>query len=531
MPFAAAGFSRVLMADIATLGVARSRFGVSLPLLTGLAACALTLAFGSGALGDPDILWHIVTGRWILAHGAVPHQDLFSYSLPDAPWVAHEWLAEPLMAWLYDRFGWHGLVMMAAAGNAATMALFCRTLLRYLEPPTALALAALAWLVLLQHTLARPHIVALPLMVAWIGALVAARADHRAPPLPLALIMMPWVNLHGSFLFGIVMAGLFAVEAFITARDGAKRWQGARAWSLFVLAAILASLVSPNGLAAWLLPFHLLDMKFTLSLLSEWQSVNFQSPTGLEIWLIGGIATILTLGIKLPWTRLLIVLLLLHMALQHARHGELLAFVAPLIVAPSVGEQLRRRGARAAGSLDRALQALVAPASPSGVALGAVAVVAASALAFARPVAIDKQYRPEAAVAAALAHFAGEHEEPGPVLNDYAFGGYLIFRGIPTFIDGRADMFGDAFIKRDHDAVALRSDGLPDLLDAYHVRWTLLPPKTPALTLLDKLQGWQRLYADDIAVVHVRRAPEGPASTVPPAAPHAPETDGDQTHG
>jgi hypothetical protein len=70
------------MADIATLGISRSRLGVSLPLLTGLVAYALTLAFGSGALGDPDIMWHIVTGRWIVGHAAVPHHNLFSYTMP-----------------------------------------------------------------------------------------------------------------------------------------------------------------------------------------------------------------------------------------------------------------------------------------------------------------------------------------------------------------------------------------------------------------------------------------------------------------
>ena len=238
----------VAMAEIATMGVLRSRLGISLPLLTALAAYALTLAFGSGALGDPDIYWHIVTGRWIIAHGGVPHQNLFSYTLPGVPWIAHEWLAEPLMAWLYDHFGWHGLVMMAAAGNAATMAIFSRVLLRFLEPHHVLLVATLAWLVLLQHTLARPHIIALPMMVAWVGALVTARADGRAPPLVLALLMVPWVNLHGSFLFGLLMAGLFLLEAAVLAPTGAARWAAARDWALFVAAAAVASLVTPNGI-------------------------------------------------------------------------------------------------------------------------------------------------------------------------------------------------------------------------------------------------------------------------------------------
>jgi len=38
----------------------------------------------------------------------------------------------------------------------------------------------------------------------------------------------------------------------------------------------------------------------------------------------------------------------------------------------------------------------------------------------------------------------------------------------------------------------------------YRTTWTLLPPNRPAVVLLDHLPGWRRLYADDVAVVHVR---------------------------
>jgi hypothetical protein len=48
---------------------------------------------------------------------------------------------------------------------------------------------------------------------------------------------------------------------------------------------------------------------------------------------------------------------------------------------------------------------------------------------------------------------------------------------------------------------------LPDflhILDEYRIGATLLSPQTPAVAFLDRLPGWQRIYGDDIAVVHVR---------------------------
>jgi hypothetical protein len=94
----------------------------------------------------------------------------------------------------------------------------------------------------------------------------------------------------------------------------------------------------------------------------------------------------------------------------------------------------------------------------------------------------------------------------GPILNDYDFGGYLDFIGIPPFIDGRAELYGQAYVLR-HDH-ALNLQNVPDflrLLDEYNIRATLLTPSTPAVGLLDRMPEWKRAYADDIAVVHVRR--------------------------
>jgi hypothetical protein len=94
----------------------------------------------------------------------------------------------------------------------------------------------------------------------------------------------------------------------------------------------------------------------------------------------------------------------------------------------------------------------------------------------------------------------------GPVFNSEGFGGYLTFRGIPTFIDGRAELYGNAFL--DGHLRAARGDAvtLSQLLDRYGVTWTLLQPQEGAVSHLDALPGWRRVYADAEAVIHVRVA-------------------------
>src|SRR5262249_56189050 len=115
------------------------------------------------------------------------------------------------------------------------------------------------------------------------------------------------------------------------------------------------------------------------------------------------------------------------------------------------------------------------------------------------PLAPNAQVTPAAALAAI------ERARPGPVFNDYIFGGYLIYAGVPPFIDGRTELYGGDFTARHHRAVTLADvPGFLRMLDQYKIGATLLPPDRPAVALLDRLAGWERLYADPIAVVHVR---------------------------
>ena len=103
------------------------------------------------------------------------------------------------------------------------------------------------------------------------------------------------------------------------------------------------------------------------------------------------------------------------------------------------------------------------------------------------------------------------------IFNAYQFGGYLIARDIPVFIDGRAELYGEQFVMDFFSATeAKKLDNLTRLLDDYRIDATLLTTGLPAAQVLDHLKGWKRLYADDIAVIHVRddrkisAAPETP---------------------
>jgi len=488
--------------SLQALAATTGRRGLSWPLLVG-AATFLLLFTCSALLNDGDTYMHIATGLWIFDHGAIPVSDPFSHTLRGAPWTAHEWLAQLLFAAAFAGAGWSGVVSLTAAAYAIALALLTRYLLRHLEPIRALLFVAMAASLAAPHMLARPHALVAPMLVLWGVSLLRARETERAPSLWLSLTVVLWANLHGSFPLALVLAAVFAAEGALAA-SGVARRHAARTWGIFLVAAFAASLLTPQGLDGWRFVADLHRLSFSLSRIGEWRSPDFQQLQPLEICLLIGAVLVLVRGLRLPSLRIALLLGLLHLALQHVRHGELLGLLAPIIVAQPFAAQwaAAEGGTGQASGLDRHFAALARPAGR-----GATALVLAALAAAAFAVLCADTLRPSSAATPAAALRAVRAAAPaGPVFNAYEFGGYLIFSGVAPYIDGRADLYGDDFVMGFSRAATLSTpDLLPSLLERHHIGWTLLQPDLPAVALLDQLPGWRRLYADGTAVVHVRQ--------------------------
>jgi hypothetical protein len=468
----------------------------------------IAVAAALNLLNDGDTLSHIVIGRWIIENRALPINDPFSYTFRGGIWVPHEWLAEMIFAAVYGWLSWGGVVAATALAIAAAFALLASALQSALGPRRALIGAALAFLLTEPHLLARPHVLALPLLVIWMAAVIRARDADRVPSLALLPVMTLWCNLHGGFVVGLLFAGLLAAEAVLQAPAAARR-RAASGWGVFLALSALAALVSPNGIELFRLPLRMLSMSFATSALSEWSAANFQGFEPLEMWIMLAILSGFSLGLRLPWTRTAMVLLLLHLALNHVRNMELLGVIGPLLIAAPLAPQLGSPG-RASDGAEATIASHPLAATPlaAGIAVViALGVVSTALLLDWRGLHPREDVAPVAAVNAARAAGLDGH-----VLNSLRFGGYLMLVGIPTFIDGRADLFGDEFLARDAAASAGIGNALPDVLDQYAVAWTLLEPLSPAVSLLDRLPGWERVYADETAVVHRRTPPRSEAS-------------------
>ncbi|MBV8473670.1 MAG: hypothetical protein JO234_09660 [Hyphomicrobiales bacterium] len=468
---------------------AASRGVEAAPLLLALAVFALA-AFAPAVLNDGDTWSHVATGEWILRHAAVPRTDPFSATFAGAPWTAHEWLSEMLFALAFRVAGWGGVMLLTGVAAGLATLVMAHRAARDLTGVPLIVVAALAASLLAPSLLARPHVLALPVLALWGAGLMEARRLGRAPSPALIPLMTLWANLHGGFALGLALVAPFAIEGAVVAPPE-SRTARIKAWGVFALASLAAALLTPFGVEGLLFPLKLVGIAH-LANIGEWRPEDFTHPGPMEIGLLALLGFALTRPFRMALTPAALLVGLIHLALQHARHETLLAMLAPMLLAEPIARAL----------------ALPSPAAPRRRWPLLAAATVAIGLAGARlALPVERGDGPTAPMTALQA--VPETLRQRPVLNDYAFGGYLIWAGVRPFVDGRADMYGDDFLGRYERIAAGDADALAAALKRYGVAWTIFAPTAHVAALMDREPGWRRLYADRFAVVHVREEAQG----------------------
>ena len=443
-------------------------------LLAGLLGFAAA-GFMAALFNDGDTWWHLAAGAWMLDHGHVLTQDVFSFSVAGRAWNAQEWLSEILMISAFRTAGWSGIHLLfglAFGGSVAVMAWHVR---RRTGGMPALVIILVGISCIMGSMLARPHVLALLPLALWTAELLRAREDRRAPGWWLLAVMLVWTNLHGSFAFGLALTCAFLLEAVLEDR------RALRDWSLFLMASVVAAAMNPQFLQGLLFPFELLVMG-SLHQIGEWAPTDVTkfAPFPITLFVLVWLGAMRHL--TLSWLRTLILLGLVFLALSHARHQIIFGLVAPMLMASGL-------------NFARDQKPLPSWLMPAGLALMVAMLAARLWIPTTRH---DDKVSPMTALAHVPASLRAQ-----PVLNQYGMGGYLIWSGVKVFIDGRTDLYGDAFMT-DYDLIS-RPDrkALEGTLAKYHIAWAINAPG--ALTdMLDTMPGWHRGYSDDIAVVHVK---------------------------
>ena len=457
----------------------------------GAGVYVLLLVNGNALLNDSDTYWHIAVGKWILDHNSFPRVDIYSFTKAGEPWISTSWLAQVLYAVSYEIGGWAGPTIVAATCIAGTFALLAFILGQRIRSTHAIMIALVALPVSASHFLARPHVLALPVMLAWVNGLLGASEGRRPPSFWLLPLMMLWANLHGGFVFGLALVVGFAFDAWWNA-EALQRGPLALRWIVFGACAFVACCATPYGWGSILASRKILGLGDLLNLISEWSPADFSRFSIFEACVLALIASSLYFGVKLSPPRIVLVLGLFHMALSHVRNVDIFALLMPLVVLTPVSSQFGLQADRSGKMI-----------FPIASAAMLVTVLGVSTWA----VAANYKFSPPGIQSPAAAVDVLKDRGAKRVLNDLQFGGYLISRQMPVFIDGRAELYGEPFDMAYYRALQLKDvNRFLGILKGYEIDAVLLAPATPAASLLDHLDGWQRVYSDETAVVHIRTA-------------------------
>jgi hypothetical protein len=481
-----------------------------------LAVGLLTMAARNAS--DPDMWWHLRTGQLTAQNHRTFHADPYSFTKFGQPWVNHEWLSDVLMFGCYRIAGWGGLIVSFGIITAAAYLLVfwrCpgRPYLAGIMTLWGAFASAPSWGV-------RPQMFSF--LLASVFLLLLERSYNRPKLLwwtpPLTLI---WVNLHAGYALGIALLILFFVGDFLDSSFGFADWPEPAKHSRTLLAVSAISLavvpLNPNGFRMYAYPLETLHSAAMQNYISEWASPNFHEHKYLPMlaMLLATIVLPVLSPQRLRPRELLILLLMTFAALLSVRHIPIYVLVAVPILSrlahaclPKGGriERLER------GSPLSSTKAMIHATLLAGFLIFSVARLHFVIVNQSR---VEAQKFPEAA-----ASFLSSHHLPPPtpsrenracrgprMLNHYNWGGYFIWKlypEYPVFIDGRADLYGDAFMDQFASTYYLHSSSWGDPIKKWGICTVVLPPDAPMVSALRSMSDWKQIYGDAQAVILTR---------------------------
>jgi hypothetical protein len=503
-------------------------------------------------LGDAGIGWHIRTGQQILARHAIPRVDSFSVTMQGEPWFAWEWLYDVAVGWLESVAGLNGVVWFTGVVIAAVFAWLFRLLVaRGTNFVVALGLTLLALSASMIHFLARPHVVSWLLALGWFWILDLYERNgeqwrsaqnrnsgrkwitNRLWILP--VLMLVWVNVHGGFLIGFVLLGIFwlsAVWEWWTTTEGRieevlqKISAAGRVRNLIWvgLVSAVATVVNPYG---WKLHAHIysyLTNRFLMDHIEEFQSPNFHG-IAQKCFAVLILITFVVLAGKIPTltaksaarmghprsirvSGVLTILFAVHAGLYAARNVPVSAILLAMVVGPVIGEVRSGQGfSQRMAAVETGLH---------GHAWPVLAVVVAFCIAVnggrvGSNQMMDAHFNAKRMPVDAV-NFLERQNLPGPVLSPDYWGGYLIYRmnGSPgsaarVVVDDRHDLYGEKFLK-EYLKMWHVEEGWEEFLYEHPAGHLVLPRNAALTNALLENPLWKVIYKDDVAVVFENRS-------------------------
>lgn len=204
----------------------------------------LKYCFSLSALNDPDEAWHIQTGYLIRKLGYIPYSDPWSFTSTQQ-WYNISWLWDVFSSYIHEVSKEHNLPIVSATLYGLLLCYLYRLLPSFgkFKSDTKNIVIALAAMVLWDIWYFRPQIISYFLILYCYKLLFdSRRGEFNDLPWKFCLMVVLWVNIHGSVVIAFIILAAYTVEAYYL-----KEYKRLRNLIVTGLAASLMLLVNPLG--------------------------------------------------------------------------------------------------------------------------------------------------------------------------------------------------------------------------------------------------------------------------------------------
>lgn len=457
--------------------------------------------------GDGDLARHLRHGLYMLQHHTLIWYDPFSFSRPGQPFVPFEYGSQLIYTAVYQISGLAGVTIFAGLLIGTVYALVARFLLRRgVDPLLVLITTGAAAILGSLHWLARPHLISWLAIVLLFGLI---EADRKPKLWIYPVFFAIWANLHGGWLYGIALLGIYLVGHTVEYRFFGRRQQdraSARHFALALPLAALATLVTPMGLDLWRHLFVHLGDSYVLNHTAEFASPDFHTVFDklLLLLLIGPLALLILSRRRMHTARFLLVLAGVWWCFTAQRNLALFGLTGLTLVALHLDSEwrkipggwlARRREGFAAGAAHANTAAWITCCCAALILLGA-----GRGNLFGEQLigdSFDPKIFPVDAIRQARA--VGLHDR---VFADFIWGGYILYAWPEqkVFIDGGTDFYGTTVMRAYNDISSL-NPGWRDLLVEYGINAVLTDSHGRLAHELVRTPGWSIWYCDSVAVL------------------------------